>query len=135
MGRMIPKVLGLLFCDAVYRDTKWCLLGLFNGLVAPDYPTTIPKLHIFFVLSGISGTATIRLALCRADEDDLGSDITVAGAEMTVEADDRMSIVEGPISIENLVLDMPSSYTLRLFYGDEEIGSRSFDAVQREAGP
>jgi hypothetical protein len=71
---MKPKVEAMIVCDAVHRDPgtgKHTLLGTFNVLAAPSFPTLATPFYVFLGLSGIrSPTAiSLRVVSLRSDED------------------------------------------------------------------
>ena len=108
---MVPAVLAVVICDAVWRDPdtgKATVLGAFLQVVARDLPAELSQLCVYFQMSGHQGWATIRVELFRTDDDEQedGGGIPLATAEVSVHFADRATAADAAVTMYNV--DLPA---------------------------
>jgi hypothetical protein len=112
-----PVPLALLIADQIYQDRasgKWIVAGVLSALMARDLPMTQPMLEIFFQLTNIHDSSTLRLVMEHAD-----GDMRVLAVEGRANARSPLDVVSQKISLRNVPFQKAGKYWIQLLHGEE----------------
>jgi hypothetical protein len=112
-----PVPLAMLIADHIYQDRssgKWVVAGVLSALVARELPMTQQVLEIFFQLTNIHSTSTVRLVIEHAD-----GDLKVLGVEGRANAPSPLDVVSQKISLRNVPFQKPGKYWVQLLHEGE----------------
>lgn len=121
-----PSVTSFLLADQVFRQEsgKWCLIGVFNRILAPCFPVTHHSLGIFIVLADAKGDYDLKLEFRDGDDRVLS---VFEGIRVSVP--DPLRTVEVGIQAMNLALKTPGRYFFKLWANGELVKDLPVDAV------
>jgi hypothetical protein len=113
-----PNVDAFLLCEHVHRDAvtgKYTLVGLWDALRSPQFPTLHGEYGLYFNLTGLNGTYRFGVVI-------LGPDLSQVGVRFEVRepvtANDPLRRHELGFNLPGLQLPQPGRYTVRLLYND-----------------
>jgi hypothetical protein len=112
-----PVPLALLIADQIYQDRtsgKWIVAGVLSALMARDLPMTQPMIDIFFQLTNIHGSSTLRLVIEHAD-----GDMKVLAVEGRANANSPLDVVSQKISLRNVPFQKAGKYWVQLLHEEE----------------
>lgn len=114
-----PSVSSFLIADQVFRqDTgKWCIIGVFNRILAGRFPCVHPSLGLFVRLSDALGDYEVRVDYCDSEDRVITK---LEGIRLNVR--DRLANVELGIQTYNLPIKAPGRYFFRLYFNNELAG-------------
>ena len=121
---MKPIVLAINICDDIIRDEiskKISLIGLFNRIQSPSFPTTHSSLHVYVSLT--NGHKKYKGELRFVSESD---DSVIFKTNADVPLQDPLKTLELNFSIRNLKFDKPGNYNVQFCCDGELVGSRRF---------
>ncbi len=128
-----PVVKSFLIADAVIQDRmtgKWSVIGLFNRIMAPQFPVMHPTVAIFVKVADAQGRYKVKVEF-RDSEDRVVS--AFEGLELEVK--DRGEEVEFGLPTHLLPLQRPGRYHFQLHMNGEYLASARLDVVKLEAAP
>jgi hypothetical protein len=114
-----PAIKNFLIADQVFRQDngKWCIIGVFEKILAPSFPCVHGSLALFIQLSEAQGDYDVRLEFRD------GSDRRLSALKgMRVKVRDRLDIVNFGIQTHGLPIPEPGRYYFKLFFNDELVG-------------
>ena len=126
-----PSLNAMLVCDLTIREErtgKISLIGVFENIAAPAFPTVHRALAVYAKLVDAEGDYDIRLELVRLDDAR-----SVAEGRMTAKFADRMAASELIFDLENLGFERPGRYEFRLHANERFVASKSFTVIQTPA--
>ena len=129
----VPTLVAILICDFVIRDERThnvSLIGIFNTIHAPKFPTVHGRAHVFVSLTDGRGTRQGRL--CLVDRETEGILAETLG-EIRFPPDGR-AVVDMNFELHNIVFPKPGNYAFDFYVEGELIGSRPFAVVKAEVG-
>src|SRR5207302_883705 len=97
----LPVVLNMIICDAAHRDPgsgKWTLLGLFNSISSPSFPTIHQQLIAYVALTNAVGKVPLRFQIVASDR----KDEVLYKAEAELNVTDRLPVVDLGIAARNI---------------------------------
>ena len=121
---MKPIILAINICDDIIRDEitkKISLIGLFNRIQSPSFPTTHPSLHVYVSLT--NGHKKYKGELRFVSESD---DSVIFKTNADVPLQDPLKTLELNFSIRNLKFDKPGNYNVQFCCDKTLVGSRRF---------
>ena len=121
---MKPIVLAINICDDIIRDEitkKISLIGLFNRIQSPSFPTTHSSLHVYVSLT--NGHKKYKGELRFVSEND---DNVIFKTNADVPLQDPLKTLELNFSIRNLKFDKPGNYNVQFCCDKTLVGSRRF---------
>jgi hypothetical protein len=126
-----PSLNAMLVCDLTIREErtgKVSLIGVFENIAAPAFPTVHRALSVYVKLVDAEGEYDIRLELMRLDDATM-----VAEGRMQATFADRMAASELIFNLENLAFERPGRYEFRLHAGERFVAGKSFTVIQSAA--
>lgn len=131
----LPQVLTLTIADVVHRDPstgKFSLLGIYNTIAAPAFPTIHPSLGVYFALTDGRGKTPLTLRLVDAEEERP----PVLTINAVVDSRDPTQVLEAGYTFQRLEFPAPGEYLLQLTAaGEPLIEHRLFVIAARQAQP
>lgn len=128
----IPEVKAFLIADSVIQEkmtNKWSLIGVFDRVAAPSFPTARPSLGIYVKLADARGKYKIALEFRDAQDRTLNR---LEGIEIAVPA--SASTVDFGLQTFNLPIPTPGKYHFVLYINDEIAQMVPVEAVVMEPG-
>jgi len=112
----IPSVRSFLIADLVFQamSRKWCVIGVFDRILAPKFPVVHPSLGLFVVLSDAEGEYAVRVEFCSADEQVLA---VFEGIRLNVT--DRLASVSFGLQTNHLPIPAPGRFFFKLYFNGE----------------
>lgn len=112
----VPEVKSFVIADQVFRQEsgKWCIIGVFDRMLVPQFPARHPSLGLWLKLADAQGTYTLRLEF----QDAHGRVLSRVGG-LELEVRDRLAEPEIGIQTHNLPLSSPGTYFIKLFFNDQ----------------
>jgi hypothetical protein len=106
-------------CDAAIRDPgtgKTTLVGVFDRIQTPGFPTSHGPFAIYFRLSGLNGHYQLRVEILGPD-----LDTVVAAVDFPdrLVIDDPLSAVDAVVNLGELKLPRSGRYSVRLLYNGQ----------------
>ena len=126
-----PVLKNFLIADTVFRqDTgKWCIIGVFNGIVAARFPVLHPSLGLFLTLGDAEGDYAVRVEFRNNRDQVLG-----AFEGVSLKIANRLQDAHFGIQTHNLAIPAAGRYFFKLFFNQEPVlGDIPVDAVLLEA--
>ena len=127
-----PLVLSMLICDAIHRDPgtgKHTLLGIFNVIRVSKFPSMFPTMSLYISLTEVIGEYPVHVQIIDADEER----DPIYYHTGNLKCKDPLQVVELAIPITNVTYPRLGEYRIRVFVGDEMIGTRKITV--KETGP
>ena len=121
---MKPIVLAINICDDIIRDEitkKISLIGLFNRIQSPSFPTTHSSLHVYVSLT--NGHKKYKGELRFVNESDNNIIFKTNG---DVPLQNPLQTLELNFSVRNLKFDKPGKYDVQFYCDGTLVGSRGF---------
>ncbi len=111
-----PHVSAFLIADQVFQQIagKWCVVGVFDRVIAPRYPSIHPTLGLFFVLSDASGSYDLTIQFRNEQDQILG-----AFDGVRVEVPHRLARVYVGLQTTNLFIPAAGRYFFKLFFNGQ----------------
>ncbi len=119
-----PSVVSMLICDQVIDDkitNKKSAIGLFNMILVPRVPTTIPNLSVLASVTEISGRRDLQLRLIREHDN-----AVIFETHGPIAAPDPLTTVDLVFGIQGLRLDRDGPHAFELCYEGEILSRRRF---------
>jgi hypothetical protein len=112
----MPKVETFLIADHVFRQEggKWCLVGVFDNILARSFPVLHPSLGLYLKISDAQGRYDVRVEF----QDSSHRCIAQLGG-VAIEVPDRLSAPDFGLQGHGLILPGEGTYFLRVFFNDE----------------
>lgn len=112
----LPAVSNFLIADSVFQQNsgKWCVIGIFNRIFSPKYPSVHHSLGVFVALSDALGKYAVRVDFCD-DKDNVITKFEGVG----IEVKNRGVTVEFGIQTYGLPLPRPGKFIFKLFFNNE----------------
>jgi hypothetical protein len=124
-----PTLVSLLICDQVIDDkitNKKSAIGLFNTVLVPQLPTTIPQIVVLASLTEIGANTTIELRLVRDADNSV-----LFHTHGPIEAPNPLATVDLLFAMHGIRLTAPGQYAFEICCADEILGRRRFQVLQR----
>jgi hypothetical protein len=128
-----PVVKSFLIADQVLQDRlsgKWSVIGIFDRILAPQFPVMHPTVSIYLKLGDALGKYRFRVEFRDAEDRRLGA--FDGGAFEVLE---RTGDVEVGLPTHLLPIEKPGRYQFQLFLNDEFAASAELRAVQMDRPP
>jgi hypothetical protein len=128
-----PVLKSFLIADAVIQDRasgKWSVVGIFDRVLAPSFPTVHPVVAIYLKMADVEGKHRLRVEFRDSEDRCVGR---FEGVE--VEVKEGSQTVELGLPTQMLPLTMPGRYQFQLFVDDEYAGSADLTAAQIKTPP
>lgn len=112
----IPHVSSFLIADQVFQQMggKWCAIGVFSRIMAPQFPALHASMGLFFVLSDASGAYDLRVEF-RNDQDQV---LGMFGG-VKIDVPGRLARMYVGLQTTNLFIPAPGKYFFKLFFNDQ----------------
>ena len=112
-----PEIVSFLIADMVIREAgtnKWSAIGIFDHILAANFPFVLPGLSLYIRLSDAEGEYKIRVEFC----DD--KDRVLAFHEgITLSIPSRLLNPDFGIKTRDLPLPTPGKYYFKLYFNGE----------------
>lgn len=117
---LLPSVNSFLVADQVFQQTsgKWCIIGVFDRVLSPRYPTTLPALGLYVTLSDAEGVYDVRVEFR-----DSGDRVLAVMGGIHMEVSSRLAQVGFGVQTYSLPIPKAGRYLFRLFFNDEPAAS------------
>jgi hypothetical protein len=119
-----PTVVSILVCDQVIDDkltNKKSAIGLFNIILVPRAPTTVPHMAVLISLTEITGRTEVELRLIL----DADNNVLFQTAGM-ISAPDPLTTVDLLFNVQGLKLPQAGQYAFEVVSGGEILARRRF---------
>lgn len=129
----IPEVKAFLIADQVIQEkatNKWSVIGIFDRVAAPTFPTSRPTLGIYVKLADAHGTHRIALELRDGQDRVLNR---IDGIEIA--ARETVTTIDFGLQTFNLPLPAPGRYHFVLHIDGEVAQMVPVEAVKIEPPP
>ena len=122
-----PEIKNFLIADRVFQDIqrKWNIIGIFDRVFAPSFPTILPSLDLYIRLTDAEGNYKVRVEFC--DENDR----TLAlfkGFKLKIKS--RLQYPDFGIKTSNLPIQKPGKYIFKLYMNENQVGSMPLSVEQ-----
>jgi hypothetical protein len=128
-----PIVKSFLIADSVIHDRisgKWSIIGVFDRVMAPRYPTFHSPLAFYIKFADAEGMYKIRVELRDGDDRRVGQ---IEGIQLEVKIAGHS--VDLGFPAPPLWLEKAGKYQFQLYANDEFLASVPLDAVQVQGPP
>ena len=128
-----PVVKSFLIADTVIHDRiagKWSIIGVFDRVMAPQFPVIHPTLAFYLKLGDVQGKYKIKVEF--RDSADARKGL-IEGIEIDVKV--AAQSFEVGFHAPPLPLEKPGKYQFQLFVNDEFIASAPLDVIQMQMQP
>lgn len=118
--------IALIVCEGVYQDSdgKRTLVGLFNQVIAAEFPARQPKICAFVSIApSPAGT------LCKLDIAGAGSDGVVASTEGSLPDQGPVTTYDLVFELRDLVFAKPGTYYVRFWADGQILAQRAIQVV------
>jgi hypothetical protein len=125
----IPSVLAMLICDQVIAEQgsgKKSLLGIFDNINAPGFPTQI-RLAIYVKIADAEGQYKFGIRLVH-----LKDETCIAEFHLDVTIADRTNSAELAINVLGMILPEPGKYEFQLWANEVYLHRITLNALQGE---
>lgn len=124
------QIVAIVICDNIYTsvDGKTALVGLFNRIVAPEFPTTHRRMGVLISLIGAQPGQVFRAGIV---EDSSGEMSTSAELEVPNHINPKIT-ADLCLIFQNVQFPESGQYRVGFFEGATELGSRPFAVVEEE---
>ncbi len=130
---LTPLVKSFIIADAVIQDrltNKWSVVGIFNRVMAPQFPVVHPTVAMYVKLADAGGKYDVCVEVRDA------TDRVVASFKgIQLEVRDRTQEVEFGVPTHMLPLEKPGKYQFQLHLNGEFLASATLEAVLMERPP
>ena len=127
-----PTLQALILADLVHRDRetlKTTILGTFNELQSPDFPSTMDQLtYAFMQLTNVRGR--VDIALRYVDLSD--NKVLLECQGITISGRDPLATVEFAIQIPPYPMPHEGVYVFEVCANDDVIGAKRIRVTKRE---
>ncbi|MBI1882995.1 MAG: hypothetical protein HYS08_02180 [Chlamydiae bacterium] len=123
-----PKALTLITCDDIIDDKrthKKSLIGIFNSILAKDFPVCHGRMNIYFTLTNCNGKYNIILE-CKKFKD-TKSLVNVQGS---LESKDSNAIFECAFELLNVSFPEPGKYKFQVLIDNKPVAERVFSLLK-----
>ena len=129
----LPNVKTFLIADQVFPQAsgKWCVIGVFDRIVAARFPVVHPSLGLFLTISDAEGDYEVKVEF-RNEESKVLAEF--GGIRLT--APHRLATVPFGVQTDNLKLPAPGRYSFVPYFNGEPVvtGDIHLEAVHLEQG-
>ena len=125
-NNVAPYVLAMIVCDEAWRDPntgKLTLLGIFNTVMADEFPFQLPQIVVYFTLTDGRGRFVISVRFVAVGEEDEGISETSA----VIAFADPRALHEGEVRLVGAVLPRPGEYRFQLLAGEDLLLERRIE--------
>lgn len=130
---LTPIVKSFIIADAVIQDrltNKWSVVGIFNRVMAPQFPVVHPTVAMYVKLADAVGRYNVSVEVRDATDR-----IVAAFKGIELEVRDRTQEVEFGVPTHMLPLEKPGKYQFQLHLNGEFLASATLEAVLMERPP
>jgi len=123
-----PIVKSFLIADTVLQDRltgKWSIIGVFDRVMAPQFPVVHPTVSLYLRLSDAQGRYKLRVEFRDVSDRRVG---LFEGIEVDVK--DPAQAIEVGLPTHMLPLEKPGKYQFQLYINDEFAASADLSVVQ-----
>ena len=123
-----PAVKSFLIADQVIQEkvtNKWSAIGIFDHLLAANFPCIHPHVGIYMKLSDAEGEYLIRVEFSDSNNKKLA---IFQGIKINVLS--RLASPEIGIQTNNLPIPKPGRYSFDLYFNDEFVQSIPLEVMQ-----
>jgi hypothetical protein len=121
---VVPTVVSMLICDQVIDDkltNKKSAIGLFNIIIVPRVPTTVPSMAVLISLTEMTGRTELELRLVRdADNAVIFQSVGIMAAP------DPLATVDLLFALQGLKLEQAGQHAFEVLCAGEILARRRF---------
>ena len=124
-----PSPIALVVCDTIYQEPggKLALVGLFNGVVATQFPAGHARLAVFASATGVRPNSHAKIEIVHAENETR----VVVSAEGPFPVDaNPLSIVDLSFIFNNLVFPEAGTYYVRFWGNNNLLLMRPFQVAE-----
>lgn len=128
-SRLAPICQAIVVCDNIIREEnthKLSLMGLFNSITVPSFPTRHARMHVFVSLTNYIGETEGKLKFIDPEGN------TIAEIQGPITFNDKLATVELNIIINGMVFPKPGVYTIEFLVAHQLVGSRKIQVMERK---
>lgn len=128
-----PEVKSFLVADMVIQEkvtNKWSVVGIFDQVLAPKFPTARSGVGLYVKLADAEGRYKVRIEFRDSEDTVLAK---MEGLELTTNGPVRT--LDFGVPIQFLHLPKPGTYHFQLFLNDELAQMAALHAVQAMSPP
>ena len=113
----LPRIKSFLVADQVFRQDngKWCVIGIFENILAPRYPTIHPSMGLYVKLADAHGSYDVRLEF----KDSSGKCLAFFEG-MQLEASDRLAEPGFGFQVHQLPIPKAGTYFINIFFNNQQ---------------
>jgi len=115
-----PSIISFLISDMVIQEkvtNKWSAIGIFDNIIATQFPLVYPRLALYIRLSDAEGDYDIRVEFC----DDKDCVIAIfEGIRFSIPS--RLHNPELGITTLNLPIQKPGKFNFKLYFNGKWVG-------------
>ncbi|MDA0837814.1 MAG: hypothetical protein O3B01_13590 [Planctomycetota bacterium] len=122
-----PKLKSYLIADMVFRQDngKWCVIGVFDKILAPKYPVIHGTLGLFMQVTDAEGDYNVGIEF-RDSEDRCHSILP----SLKLQVRNRLATVEFGMQTRQLIIPAPGNYRFCLSFNGEVIDDIPLSAIE-----
>jgi hypothetical protein len=123
----IPVASAFLVCDSFVQDAatgKFTLVGIFNTISAPMFPTTHHSLSLFVSLTDAEGDYEVRIDLVKVKDNLVIARVPPPGESLRLTSQNRLAYHEFVVTLHGLQFSEPGEYEFRLFVDGRAVALR-----------
>lgn len=115
-------------CDQVIKseDGKYSIIGIWQKILSPVYPTYHARFSVYFKLVGMNGTYDIEVKFIDPEH----PEITALGAKILgVQHTDKLIACEGSVNFKGMQINKTGTFEVHLLVNNERIHVDMFQAL------
>lgn len=119
-----PSVVSMLICDQVIDDkitNKKSAIGLFNIIMVPKLPMTIPQIAVLISVTEIAGPSELELRLVRDSDNEV-----IFQTRGKINAPDPLATVDLVFAMQGLKLPQAGQHAFEVLSDNEILSRRRF---------
>lgn len=127
-----PSVVSMLICDQVIDDkvtNKKSAIGLFNIIIVPRLPMTIPQIAVLISVTEIAGATELELRLVRDADNEV-----IFQTRGKINAPDPLSTVDLVFAMQGLKLTQAGQHAFEVLSDSEILSRRRFHIRAMQPG-
>jgi len=129
---VLPVTKSLLIADSVFRQAsgKWCIIGVFDRIIARSFPVLHPSLGLFLQISDVlPGEHQISMAFKDSQENTIA-----VSPEVRLVVKDRLARIGIGLQTHNLLIPREDTYFIEVLFDDSHLEEIRLQAEITDGG-
>ena len=116
MSQIAPVIKAFLIADKVLQEkntNKWCAIGIFDRIYAPQFPCIHTNLALYIRLGDAQGKYKVKIEFC-----DSADRVLAKFENIEIDIPSRLACPDFGINTTNLLIPAPGKYCFKLYFND-----------------